>query len=94
MRGSPLGLAGISTPVLKRTLAHLHRGELDFPLGIVGFTRLGLVAVHEQVLDAACVEAAGAPHEAHDDVALRQQQLREIAAVLARDSGYERRLSV
>jgi hypothetical protein len=28
--------------VLKRTLAHLHRGELDFPLGIVGFTRLGL----------------------------------------------------
>jgi hypothetical protein len=42
MNGPSLGLSPISTATLRKTLAHLHRGELDFPLNIVSFTRLGM----------------------------------------------------
>ena len=44
----------------------------------------------DEVVDALGVDQRCAPLHAMDDVALRQQKLGEIAAVLARDSGNQR----
>lgn len=42
MYGHHLGLVDVPTPDLEKLLRHLVRGELDVPVTIVGFTRLGL----------------------------------------------------
>jgi hypothetical protein len=42
MRAVTLGLSSLPTATVRKALLHLHRGELDCPLTIVGLTRLGL----------------------------------------------------
>lgn len=46
-----LGLARVSTTHLKIALRALHRGELDLPVSIQGFARLGLQEPGEELLD-------------------------------------------
>ena len=52
--------------------------------------RVGLVRIAVEMVDPAGVEGAGAPDQAVDLVALRQQELGQVGAVLAGDAGDER----
>ena len=54
--------------------------------------RITLVRVDVEIIDAGGVERGGAALDAVDGVALLQQQAREVCAILARNTGDERRL--
>ena len=51
MQRPNLGLARVSTAHLKTALRALHRGELDLPVSIQGFARIGLQEPGEELLD-------------------------------------------
>jgi hypothetical protein len=57
------GLVEVSTEDLRKALRHLHRGDLECPLTIVGLTRIGLqtcanpLLITMRGLDAAGVRA-------------------------------------
>lgn len=51
MQRPALGLARVSTEHLKIALRALHRGDLDLPVSIAGFTRIGLQDPGEELLD-------------------------------------------
>jgi len=49
--GPNVGLRQVSTPVLKKLLLHVHRGEVEAPLAPIPLAALGLQAHTEPLLN-------------------------------------------